>query len=109
MRGLFVALAVLAVVHGQPAPVDLVIVGGTLVDGAGTRARRADVAIRDSRIVAVGRLGKPFFLSLIQRAFHAGRRDAGATSRYICCRQGQCGPSRCARRRSPIVRSDRCH
>jgi N-acyl-D-aspartate/D-glutamate deacylase len=35
---------------------DLVVRGGTLVDGTGTAGRLADVAIRDGRIVAVGRL-----------------------------------------------------
>jgi N-acyl-D-amino-acid deacylase len=39
-------------------PADLVIAGGTLVDGSGGKARRADVAIREGRIVAVGRLAR---------------------------------------------------
>ena len=34
--------------------VDLVIRGGTVVDGSGGPARRADVAIRDGRIAAIG-------------------------------------------------------
>jgi N-acyl-D-amino-acid deacylase len=36
---------------------DLVVRGGTLVDGTGLARRTADVAVRDGRIVAVGRLG----------------------------------------------------
>lgn len=37
---------------------DLVIRGGTVVDGTGGAARRADVAVRDGIIVAVGRVSE---------------------------------------------------
>ena len=44
-----------AVPAGQSAPgYDIVILGGQVVDGSGAPARRADVAIKDGRIVAVG-------------------------------------------------------
>ncbi|HEX4491738.1 MAG TPA: amidohydrolase family protein [Acidimicrobiia bacterium] len=38
------------------APLDLVIRGGSVVDGTGAPARTADVAIRDGRIAAIGRV-----------------------------------------------------
>ncbi|WP_433297867.1 N-acyl-D-amino-acid deacylase family protein [Pseudonocardia sp. CA-142604] len=37
---------------------DLVLKGGTVVDGTGARARSADVGIRDGRIAEIGRIGR---------------------------------------------------
>jgi N-acyl-D-aspartate/D-glutamate deacylase len=37
---------------------DLVIAGGTVIDGSGAEGRRADVGIRDRRIAAIGDLSK---------------------------------------------------
>src|SRR6188508_3809082 len=59
----FVAAAVLctAVLCGsrfqaQTAAYDILITRGTIVDGSGAGARASDVAIKDGRIAAIGRL-----------------------------------------------------
>jgi N-acyl-D-amino-acid deacylase len=59
-RTLLLALAGLVSLGGtggaRQADYDLIVIGGTVVDGSGAVARRADVAVREGRIVAVGRL-----------------------------------------------------
>jgi len=41
----------------EPPDVDLVLLGGTIVDGTGAPPRRADVAVKDGRIHTVGDVG----------------------------------------------------
>jgi N-acyl-D-amino-acid deacylase len=57
----FVLLLLLASLplSAQQAPLDLLIVGGSVVDGTGAPARRADVGIRGDRIVFVGDAARP--------------------------------------------------
>lgn len=51
---------------------DILIQGGTLVDGSGAPARRADVGIRGGRIAAIGELSGP------------ARETIDATDRIVC-------------------------
>ena len=38
---------------------DLVVRGGTVVDGSGMPRYRADVAVKDGRVAAIGRISSP--------------------------------------------------
>jgi N-acyl-D-aspartate/D-glutamate deacylase len=57
-RALASALAVVAAACGPASEYDLILRGGTLLDGTGAEARVGDVAIRGDRIAAVGDLGR---------------------------------------------------
>jgi N-acyl-D-amino-acid deacylase len=59
MRSLVVLLGLVATSWSRPtaqAPYDLIIAGGSVLDGNGTPEARADVAIRDGKIAAIGNL-----------------------------------------------------
>jgi N-acyl-D-amino-acid deacylase len=51
-----VSAAMLYACRGGPVPYDLLLVGGQVIDGTGSPAQRADVAIFGDRIVEVGQL-----------------------------------------------------
>src|SRR5688572_19753904 len=58
-----VMLAVVAAIAGgrpraQEAPYDLVLAGGTVIDGTGAAGRVADVGIRAGRVAAIGDLSR---------------------------------------------------
>lgn len=51
----FILVVTLAFIASLQAPAyDLVITGGTLVDGTGARGRRVDLAVKDGKIAAIG-------------------------------------------------------
>lgn len=49
----------LATSTDQPPPYDLLIRGGTVIDGTGGQSRAADVLIKDGRIVTIGEVDAP--------------------------------------------------
>ncbi|WP_077026393.1 N-acyl-D-amino-acid deacylase family protein [Fuerstiella marisgermanici] len=50
----YVLFLALSSSHAQPIEADIVLKGGTVIDGSGAERRLADVAISDDKIVAVG-------------------------------------------------------
>ncbi len=52
-------LASLVTLTGRAQTYDLVIRGGLIIDGSGRPAQRADVAVQDGRIAAIGKITSP--------------------------------------------------
>jgi N-acyl-D-amino-acid deacylase len=69
MRRVVLSLLLLSgtVAASQPAPLDILIRGGRVIDGTGTPARAADVGIRDGRIVAAGAISDPARITIDAR------------------------------------------
>src|SRR5687767_11583171 len=55
MKPLVIASLLLLGLGAQAPPYDLLIIGGTVIDGTGAPRRRADVAIKDGKIAAIGK------------------------------------------------------
>jgi N-acyl-D-amino-acid deacylase len=67
----------------QAQPYDVLITGGLVLDGTGNPGFYADVALRDGRIAAIGRLGGA-----------AATRTIDAKGRYVCPGSLTCLPCR---------------
>ena len=68
---LWAGVSMLFAVHAAAADHDLVIRGGRVLDGAGNPWVRADVAVKDGRVVQVGQVPGQ------------GTREIDATGRYV--------------------------
>ena len=58
MLRLLAAVLVVTALQSASPQYDLVIWGGAVVDGTGARARKADVAVKDGKIVAIGSVAR---------------------------------------------------
>jgi N-acyl-D-amino-acid deacylase len=65
---LAVLLAAFASPPQAPPKYDLAIVGGDIIDGSGAPARRADVAVKDGMIAAIGRVPRRYARDVIDAA-----------------------------------------
>jgi N-acyl-D-amino-acid deacylase len=61
---LIVLTIALTLVQGRPQ-YDLLVSGGMVLDGSGGEARRVDVAIKDGRIAAIGKIGRFMALDVV--------------------------------------------